>query len=240
VPAIQESISRGWSINITLIFSLQRYREVMEAYVAGLETLVARRRAGESLPAPETVRSVASFFVSRVDTAVDKLLEERARAASPDGERERLLGMRGKAAVANAKMAYEDFRRVFAGPRWEALEAAGAKVQRPLWASTSTKNPDYSDILYVEELVGPDTVNTMPHNTIDSYRDHGRPRCDAISTDVEGARQLLHDLEQAGISMEQVTADLEEEGVKAFGDAYEKLFKSTEEKRARIAAEVGS
>jgi transaldolase len=240
VPAIQESISRGWSINVTLIFSLERYREVMEAYLAGLGTLVARRRAGESLPAPETVRSVASFFVSRVDTSVDKLLEEKARTGSPDGERERLLGLRGKAAVANAKMAYQDFLQVFQGPRWEALEAVGAKVQRPLWASTSTKNPDYSDVLYVDELVGPDTVNTMPHNTIDSYRDHGRPRCDALTSDLEGARRLLADLEAAGISMAEVTAQLESEGVKAFGDAYDKLFQSTEEKRRVIAARVGS
>jgi transaldolase/glucose-6-phosphate isomerase len=240
VPAIQESISRGWSINVTLIFSLQRYQEVMEAYLAGLETLVARRRAGEDLPAPETVRSVASFFVSRVDTAVDKLLEEHARASSPDGERERLLGMRGKAAVANAKMAYQDFQRTFQGPRWEALEAVGAKVQRPLWASTSTKNPDYNDVLYVDELVGPQAVNTMPHATIGAYRDHGRPRCDALTSDLEGARRLLQDLGQAGISMDQVTARLEEEGVKAFGDAYDKLFHATEEKRQRIVAQVGS
>jgi transaldolase len=236
VQAIEESISRGWSINVTLIFSLERYREVMEAYLSGLEKLVALRQSGEELPPPETVRSVASFFVSRVDTKVDKRLEELARTAGADGERERLLAMRSKAAVANAVMAYQEFLKTFSGQRWEALEQAGAKVQRPLWASTSTKNPEYSDVLYVEGLIGPNTVNTMPQNTLDAYRDHGRPRCGAIVAEAEEARRLLDDLAGAGVDMDQVTAELESEGVKAFGDSYDDLYATTEEKRQRLAA----
>lgn len=238
VRAIKESISRGWSINVTLIFSLDRYREVMEAYLTGLETLVARRMAGEQLPPPSSVRSVASFFVSRVDSKVDQALEEKARAAGGDGERERLMALRGKAAVANAVMAYQEFLKTFSGARWEALESAGAKVQRPLWASTSTKNPEYSDVLYVEGLVGPNTVNTMPQNTLDAYRDHGDPTCGAITHDVQGARRLLDDLARAGVDMSRVTAELESEGVKAFGDSYDDLFSTTDEKRQRLAAKV--
>jgi transaldolase/glucose-6-phosphate isomerase len=176
--------------------------------------------------------------VSRVDTKVDKQLEERARGASPDGERERLLGLRGKAAVANAKLAYREFLRVFQGPRWETLSNAGAKVQRPLWASTSTKNPEYSDVLYVEELVGRDTVNTMPQATVDAYRDHGAPECGMITRDLQDAERLLADLEKAGISMDRVTAELESEGVKAFADSFSDLYATTEEKRQRLAAGV--
>jgi transaldolase len=238
VRAIRESISRGWSINVTLIFSLERYREVMEAYLAGLETLVARRQQGDALTPPGSVRSVASFFVSRVDTKVDKELEERARAAGADGERERLLGLRGKAAVANAVVAYQAFLETFSGPRWEALEQAGAKVQRPLWASTSTKNPEYSDVLYVEGLVGPNTVNTMPQNTLDAYRDHGDPTCGAIAHGAEEAVKVLEELKRVGVDMNRVTAELESEGVKAFGDSYDELFATTDEKRQRLAARV--
>lgn len=240
VRAIRESISRGWSINVTLIFSLDRYREVMEAYLSGLETLVARRAAGEDLPAPATVRSVASFFVSRVDTKIDKRLEEMARTATADGERERLLALRGKAAVANARLAYQEFLRVFQGPRWEALASAGAKVQRPLWASTSTKSPEYSDIIYVENLIGPNTVNTMPQVSIDAYRDHGQVDCGSLNREVEESRRLLGELEAHGVSMAQVTAELEVEGVKAFADSHDKLFAALDEKRQRIAAQVGS
>jgi transaldolase len=233
VPAIERLIASGASVNVTLIFSIERYRQVMEAYLSGLERLIARRVAGEDLPAPRHVRSVASFFVSRVDTLVDKLLSEAAEGTEAS-QGDRLLSLRGQAAVANARLAYQAFLGTFSGPRWEALAAAGALVQRPLWASTSTKNPEYSDVLYVDELIGPDTVNTMPQNTLDAYRDHGHPAV-TVTTGVAEARSLMDDLASAGVDMEKVTAQLEDEGVRAFAASFDSLLATVREKRAEIA-----
>ena len=235
VEAIRHSISRGFSINVTLIFSIDRYREVMEAYLAGLEELIERRKAGEDLPEPASVRSVASFFVSRVDTKVDKRLDEKL-AQTEDEERRRLLqSLKGHAAVDNARLAYQAFQETFAGERWERLAAAGARMQRPLWASTSTKNPEYRDVLYVEELIGPHTVNTMPQNTLDAFREHGEVRGDTVLEDVDGAQSRLEALAEAGIDMKEVTAELEVEGVKAFADSHDEMYRAVEEKRRQMA-----
>jgi transaldolase / glucose-6-phosphate isomerase len=170
LPAIQQLIGEGISINITLLFSQQVYREVAEAYLKGLEKYVAG--GGD----PSHIASVASFFVSRIDSAVDKQLDEKIAKANDPTEKERLASLKGKVAIANAKLAYQDYKRIFAGPRWDKLAAKGAKPQRLLWASTGTKNKDYSDVLYVEELIGPDTVNTVPPATLDAFRDHGKVR----------------------------------------------------------------
>jgi transaldolase len=201
IPAVEEVLARGHNVNITLIFSLQRYDEVIEAYFRGLERLAG---SGGDV---SKIGSVASFFVSRVDTEADRRL--------PEGH-----ALRGKVAVANAKLAYQQFRRRFSGPRWEALAAKGAQLQRPLWASTSTKNPAYSDTLYVDELIGPDTVNTLAQASIDAYRDHGDPQPDTIERDVEGAEQVMRDLAAAGVDYDDLTATLEREGVDSFGRSY--------------------
>jgi transaldolase len=174
------------------------------------------------------VRSVASFFVSRVDSLVDRRLEEMA--AAEQDRADELRALRGKAAVANAKLAYQAFLETFSGPRWECLSAAGARVQRPLWASTSTKNPDYRDVMYVEELIGPDTVNTMPQSTLDAFRDHGEVRV-TITEGVDDARVHLTSLEGVGITMDEVTARLEIEGVKAFADSFDSLVETLRVKR---------
>ena len=207
VPAIEEMIANGKSINVTLIFSLQRYAEVAEAYVRGLERLVAA--AGD----PSRVFSVASFFVSRVDTEADR------RLAEVGGHDE----LKGTLAVANAKLAYVRYGQVFSGERWEALEAKGASTQRCLWASTSTKNPAYSDVKYVEELIGPSTVNTMPEKTLRAFQDHGRVR----STLIEGAddaSRVLERFAKAGVDYADVTATLEREGVRAFQKSFASLL----------------
>src|SRR6478735_3149882 len=170
LPAIEHLIGEGISINITLLFSQAVYREVAEAYIAGLEKCVAT--GGD----PSHVASVASFFVSRIDSAVDKQLDEKIARANDPGEKERLSALKGKVAIANAKLAYQDYKRLFSGARWDKLAAKGARPQRLLWASTGTKNKDYSDVLYVEELIGPNTVNTVPPATLDAFRDHGKPR----------------------------------------------------------------
>lgn len=242
VGAIRELVGQGLSINVTLIFSLDRYVEVLEAYLSGLELLAARRAAGDQLPGLPDVHSVASFFVSRVDTLVDKLLDERLRSrAETSGpgvpgvpgvsEEPGEASVRGKAAVANAKLAYELFRSTFAGRRWDALESQGANRQRPLWASTSTKNPAYSDILYVQELIGPHTVNTMPLSTMEAFRDHGRP-VETITDGLDAARAALDAVAAEGISMTDVTSRLEVEGVLAFADSFESLYAAVDEKRA--------
>lgn len=234
VIAVRELTGRGCSINVTLIFSLERYRAVMEAYIGGLEALQARRAAGEDVPAVREVHGVASFFVSRTDTVVDELLEALAsravptgRGASPGGSTEAL---RGKAAVANAKLAYRMFRETFSGPRWDALRLEGATVQRPLWASTSTKNPAYSDILYVQQLIGRDTVNTMPLVTMDAFRDHGSP-AETVTVLVDAAASHLLALEALGIDMEEVADRLEREGVGAFAESHRALLTALEHKR---------
>ena len=219
LPAIEETIARGIAVNVTLIFSLERHRAVAEAYVRGLQRFVDG--GGD----PSGIASVASFFVSRVDTEADKRLDE---AGHPE--------LKGKLAIANAKLAYQTYLEVFSGDAWDALAAKGATPQRCLWASTSTKNPEYRDVLYVEELVGPDTVNTMPRDTIEAHQDHGEVRGDTIVEDVEGARKLLDDLKAAGIDYDDVVAVLEKEGVEKFAKSFKELFSDVESKRDRLVA----
>jgi len=230
LPAIASSIAAGISVNVTLIFSLARYREVMEAYLSGLEQLAAAR--GDL----GAVRSVASFFVSRVDTKGDAAIDQRAAAlpaSSP--ERAELESLRGKAAVANARIAYAEFESVTASARFSALRARGAHVQRPLWASTSTKNPSYRDVLYVEELVGPDTVNTMPPQTLVAFNDHGVVES-RIRNDVAGARALFARLPQLGVPIDSLIDQLEEEGVVSFAKSYDDLLGALDARVKQMAA----
>jgi transaldolase len=222
LAAIEDCIARGKSINVTLIFSLQRYREVVEAYLRGLERLVAS--GGD----PAAVRSVASFFVSRVDTETDRRLEEIGG--------ERALALRGRLAVANAKLAYEHYREAFAGPRWEFLAGKGALTQRCLWASTSTKNPEYRDVLYVEELIGPHTVNTMPEETIRAFQDHGVVAGDTVASGVAEAHALLAELAELGVDVDDVTETLEVEGVQKFADSFAELLEGVRAKRGELVA----
>ncbi len=216
--AIEDCIAEGKSINVTLIFSLQRYAEVVEAYLRGLERLVA---AGGD---PGSVISVASFFVSRVDTEADRRLEEVGRT-----------DLQGKLAIANAKLAYEHWGEAFSGERWEALAAKGARNQRCLWASTSTKNPAYRDVLYVEELIGPETVNTMPIETIRAFQDHGEVR-DTLETGLDEAHALFTELERAGVDYDDVVDTLEREGVEKFGDSFSQLLDGIITKLAAVTS----
>src|SRR4249919_3839987 len=225
LPAIEQLIGEGISINITLLFSQKVYMEVAQAYLAGLEKYVA---AGGD---PSHVASVASFFVSRIDSAVDKQLDEKIARANDPTEKERLAALKGKIAIANAKLAYQDYKRLFSGARWDKLAAKGAKPQRLLWASTGTKNKDYSDVLYVEELIGPNTVNTVPPATLDAFRDHGKVR-DSLEENVEDARRVLEELEKSGISLDAITDELVKDGVKLFADAADKLYGAVAHKRA--------
>jgi transaldolase len=216
--AIEDAIARGRSINVTLIFSLDRYRHVAEAYIRGLERLV---EAGGD-PAP--VASVASFFVSRVDTETDKRLE--AIGAGRE--------LAGKLAIANAKLAYEEYRQIFAGERWEALAARGASTQRCLWASTSTKNPAYGDVRYVEDLIGPETVNTMPEETIEAFEDHGRV-APTLEQDVDEAKRVVARLAEIGVDYDDVTQTLEREGVEKFAASFRELLDGIRAKRESLA-----
>jgi transaldolase len=217
--AIEDAIAAGRSINVTLIFALERHAAVAEAYVRGLERLV---EAGGD---PRPVASVASFFVSRVDTEADRRLEEVGRA-----------DLAGKLAVANAKLAYQTYLDVFSGERWKTLAAAGATPQRCLWASTSTKNPAYRDVLYVEELIGRDTVNTMPFETISAFQDHGEVRGDTLLEGVDEARALLDELASAGVDYDDVVETLEREGVEKFSDSFRELLAGIEKRRAALVA----
>ncbi len=219
LPAIRAAIAAGINVNVTLIFSIGRYREVMEAYLSGLEERLA---AGQDLT---SIASVASFFVSRLDTKADALLTED----SP---------LRGRAAIASARLAYAAFRETFTGPRWEKLAQAGARLQRPLWASTSTKNPAYPDTLYVDNLIGPDTVNTVPPQTLEAFRDHGRA-APTLTDGLEDARRLFADLESLGISIDRLTQELEDEGVQAFADAFTAMLTAIEARRSAAAASLG-
>jgi transaldolase len=223
IPAIEQLISEGINVNITLIFAVEVYQEVMEAYVRGLERRV---ESGGSI---DRIASVASFFVSRVDTLVDQLLQEKATGAD-DATRDHLKQLEGKAANANAKIAYELFEQVFGSDRFKSLASRGARVQRPLWASTSTKNPNYPDTYYVTNLVGRDTVNTMPPETIDAVRDHGRIECDTVVQGVQQAHADIAALGKAGISMTDVTAQLTREGVQKFADSLHGLFDTINQK----------
>src|SRR3981189_2684148 len=227
LPAIEHLTGEGISINITLLFSQAVYRHVAEAYLAGLEKYTAK--GGD----PSHVASVASFFVSRIDSAVDKQLDDKIAKANDPSEKERLSALKGKVAIANAKLAYQDYKRLFSGPRWDKLEAKGAKPQRLLWASTGTKNKDYRDVLYVEELIGPNTVNTVPPATLDAFRGHGKVR-DSLEENVEDARRVLAVLEQSGISLDAITAELVKDGVKLFADAADKLYGAVAHKRATV------
>ena len=223
LKAIEDCIADGRSINVTLLFSLKMHKEAMEAYVRGLERFV------EGDGDPTQVRSVASFFVSRVDTDTDKRLEAIGT--------EEALALRGKLAIANARIAYENYKDVFSGERWEALEAKGALPQRRLWASTSTKNPEYRDVLYVEELIGPHTVNTMPEETIQAFQDHGEVRGDTVEDDLEAARTLLEEqLPAVGVDYDDVVETLEKEGVQKFSDSFAELLDGVKAKREAVAA----
>ncbi len=217
LPAIEDMIAKGKSINVTLIFSLERYEEVARAYIRGLERLVAG--GGD----PSTVASVASFFVSRVDTETDKRLDEI-------GGHDRL---KGKLAIANAKLAYERYKELFSGENWDFLVSKGATAQRPLWASTSTKNPDYRDVMYVEELIGPETVNTMPEETIEAFQDHGKTAA-TLEQGIDEAKQVVSDLEQAGIDYDDVTETLEREGVEKFADSFAELIEGIRAKSGEL------
>ena len=217
VPAIRQLIGEGVNVNVTLLFSREAYAAAARAYLEGLEALTGR---GGDLSRPA---SVASFFVSRIDTLTDSLLEARIAAAGEESEKRRLSALRGQAAIANAKLAYCDYLEMLETPRWTRLSAMGARPQRLLWASTSTKNPSYRDVLYVEELIGADTVNTLPPATLEAFRDHGRVRA-SLTEDAEGARGALAALEAAGISLKAVTDQLLDEGVRQFADAFDKLL----------------
>ena len=227
MPAIHDLIAGGINVNITLLFAQAVYEEVVEAYLSGLEVLAAK--GGDV----SQIASVASFFVSRIDTAVDKLLDDKIAQANDPDEKARLSALKGKVAVANAKLAYQRYKRLFGGARWQALAAKGAKTQRLLWASTGTKNKAYSDVLYVEELIGPDTVNTIPVATMDAFRDHGKI-ADTLADNVAEAQRVLGDLGRAGISLDAVTDKLVEEGVRLFADAADKLLAAVAEKRGKI------
>jgi len=225
IPAIRQSIAEGININVTLIFGLERYAMVMDAYLSGLEQRVA---AGQPI---DKIASVASFFVSRVDTNVDSRLEKLAKGY-PD-QAEGILALRGKIAVGNAKLAYRQFQQVFTGARWEPLSAAGAQLQRPLWASTSSKNPSYPDLIYVDNLIGPHTVNTVPPKTFTDFQDHGVPAftIDQGISEVEAQMLALH---KYGISLAEVTEELEVDGVQKFTDSYNQLLDAIAKKGAEL------
>ena len=227
LPAIRQLIGEGININVTLLFAQEVYERVAEAYIAGLEDLAGR---GGNL---KKIASVASFFISRIDSLVDSKLEEKIKATNDAKQLALLKSLLGKVAIANGKLTYQRYQHIFSGPKWQGLAAKGARTQRVLWASTSTKNPNYRDVMYVEELIGPDTVNTMPPATVDAFRDHGKLR-NSLTEDLPAAAKVMDDLARAGISMKEVTDKLTSDGVKLFADAFDKLLaaveKSTQQK----------
>jgi transaldolase len=232
VPAIRQALTEGININITLIFSIETYRQVVDAYLSALED---RNAEGKDI---SHIASVASFFVSRVDTLVDKVLEDKIKATSDSAEQQKLKALEGKAAIANARLVYQDFKQIFNTPRFETLKQNGAHLQRPLWASTSTKNPAYRDVLYAEELIGPNTVDTMPLETIENFRDHGRVSL-TIENNIPQAKAELAALEEVGIHYDQVTQQLQDEGVQKFADSFHELFKGIESKKQAIQQRIG-
>jgi transaldolase len=232
-PVIEEMLAAGININITLLFSLASYERVAWAYVSALEQRLAR---GKPI---DRVASVVSFFVSRVDTLVDTLLDETIAVADDETTREWLASLKGKAAIANAKLAYATFQEIVTGPRFARLQAAGAQVQRPLWASTSVKNPGYRDVRYVEELIGPHTINTMPRTTIEAFLDHGVAGR-TVDRGVDEARLVIHELAAAGIDVEAVAQRLEDEGITLFAGSYEELLRTIEAKRAALPARAAA
>jgi transaldolase/glucose-6-phosphate isomerase len=228
LPAIRQLIGEGININITLLFAQEVYEKVAEAYLDGLEDLQTR---GGNL---KKMASVASFFISRIDTLVDSLLNDRLKKTTDSGQQTVLKSLLGKVAIANGKLTYQRYHGIFSGPRWEPLAAKGAHTQRVLWASTSTKNPNYRDVMYVEELIGPDTVDTIPPATLEAFRDHGRVR-ESLTEDIPGAQKTMADLAQAGISMKEVTDKLTDDGVKLFADAFDQLLAAVEKSTQRKA-----
>jgi transaldolase len=227
LPAVETLIRDGINVNVTLLFSVQRYKEVVDAYLKGLE---ARVRDGQPV---HQIASVASFFISRVDATVDKVLEDKIRQLSGP-ERDRTRALLGAAAIANAKVAYQAYQGYFTSQRFKPLMAAGAQTQRLLWASTGTKNPDYSDVLYVDKLIGSDTVNTMPPATLDAFKDHGTP-ASTLEVDIDQARRTLTELKNRGVDMDDVTDRLERDGVKLFADSFSTLLASIEKKSHKLA-----
>jgi transaldolase len=224
VPAIEQMLYEGINVNITLLFSTADYETVAQAYFTALERRVAEDKAIRH------IASVTSFFLSRIDVLVDQLLHQRIRPQDSPGYDPRPAQLLGKVAVANAKLAYQSFKRIFAEPRWQVLALHGAQVQKPLWASTSTKNPDYHDVMYVEPLIGPHTVNTMPDETIDAFADHGVIAENTVEADLDAARQVLHDLEAVGIDLDGVTWQLQHEGVQKFIDPFDDLMAALAQK----------
>ncbi len=226
IPAFQQLISEGININVTLLFAQEVYERVAEAYIVGLEQLAAR---GGDI---SKIASVASFFISRIDTLIDSSIDQKLRDAKTPQEQALLKGIQGKVAIANGKLTYQKYLEIFSGPRWEKLSAKGAQTQRVLWASTSTKNPAYRDVIYVEELIGKDTVNTMPPATLDAFRDHGKVR-ESLTENIDEAKKVMADLPRAGISMKEVTDKLTADGVKLFADAFDKLLEAVEKSTKR-------
>ena len=220
IPAIRQLLEEGININITLLFAQSAYEQVAEEFIAALE---ARAAKNQDLA---HIASVASFFVSRIDTLADSLMDEKLKSASDPGQKALLNGLKGKVAIANAKVTYKKYQELFSGPRWNALKAKGAQTQRLLWASTSTKNKAYRDVLYVEELIGADTVDTIPPATFDAFRDHGKLR-PSLTENVDQAVKTMSDLEKAGLSMEQITDKLLVDGIKLFADAFTELLEAT-------------
>jgi transaldolase/glucose-6-phosphate isomerase len=232
IPAFQQLISEGININVTLLFSQEVYQRVAEAYIAGLEQLA--ERGGDV----SKIASVASFFISRIDSAVDAIVEERLKTSKDAREQEQLQTLLGKVAIANGKQTYVRYQKIFSGDRWQALASKGAQTQRVLWASTSTKNPKYRDVLYVEELIGPDTVDTIPPATLDAFRDHGRPRA-SLTEDVEAANGIMETAAKVGISMKEVTNKLTDDGVRLFAEAFDKLLEAVEKSlKSQVATKV--
>jgi len=221
IPAIRQAIGEGININVTLLFAQDFYEKVAEQYIGGLEDLAAR---GGNL---KKMAGVASFFISRIDTLIDSIINDKLKTTSDATQQALLKSLLGQVAIANGKLTYQSYERIFSGSRWEALKAKGAQTQRVLWASTSTKNPAYRDVIYVEELIGPDTVNTMPPATIDAFRDHGRLR-NSLTENVPAAAKTMADLERAGISMKQATDKLTDDGVKLFAEAFDQLLAAVE------------
>jgi transaldolase/glucose-6-phosphate isomerase len=224
LPAIEQLTSEGVNVNITLLFSVKRYEEVAEAYLRGLE-----KRANQGKPIHE-ITSVASFFVSRVDTLTDKLLESRISSAGSKAEKDKISALLGKAAVANAKIAYKKYKEIFAGKRFSAVEEKGGRIQRLLWGSSGTKNPRYSNIKYVQELIGPASINTMPETTMMAFKDHGQVKI-TIEDSLEEAEKVFPELRSIGIDIDEVAEQLEREGVQLFSDSFFSLLKEIAKKR---------
>ncbi|HEY1464252.1 MAG TPA: transaldolase [Terriglobales bacterium] len=219
LPAFQQLISEGININVTLLFAQDMYQKIAEAYIAGLEQLAVK---GGNIA---KMASVASFFISRIDSAADSVINDKLKQSKDPKEQELLKGLLGKVAIANGKLAYQRYLKIFSGDRWSKLAAQGAQTQRVLWASTGTKNPNYSDVMYVDDLIGPDTVNTIPPSTLDAFRDHGRPHA-TLTENVPAAEQTMQSLAKAGISIDQITDKLTDDGIRLFEEAFDKLLEA--------------